>query len=76
MSMKNYSHQPEDEQRDTPVKPALASCPLCDGKMEVAYARYHQQVIVCVDCHSGITVPGSAWEIVRIKRESKWMPKP
>ena len=44
--------------------------------MEVVYARNKQQVSVCTDCHSGITIPAAAWDIVRIKRESKWMPKP
>jgi hypothetical protein len=56
--------------------PALAVCPVCDGQMETVYQRNNQQVIVCRDCHSGLTVPTSAWEIVRIKRQSKWMPKP
>jgi hypothetical protein len=42
----------------------------------MVYNRNNQQVLVCADCHSGITVPGAAWEIVRIKREAKWMPKP
>ena len=42
----------------------------------MVYARHNQQVCVCKDCHSGLTVPGTAWDIVRIKRESKWMPKP
>jgi hypothetical protein len=49
---------------------------MCSGKMEVVYQRNNQQVMVCQDCHSGLTVPATAWEIVRIKRESKWMPKP
>ena len=44
--------------------------------MEVVYHRNSQQVIVCKDCHSGVTVPAGAWNIVRIKREAKWMPKP
>jgi hypothetical protein len=43
--------------------------------MELVYDRHHQKVVVCVDCQSGLTVPGSAWEIARIKREAKWMPK-
>lgn len=44
--------------------------------MEVVYERHNQQVMVCKDCLSGITVPANAWEIVRIKKQSKWMPKP
>ena len=43
--------------------------------MEVVYARNNQQVTVCTDCHSGLTIPSTAWDVVGIKRESKWMPK-
>ena len=55
---------------------AVKNCPVCDGKMEKVYDRHHQIVIVCVDCQSGLTIPATAWEIARIKRESRWMPKP
>jgi hypothetical protein len=64
------------ERRSGDVKPALAECPICDGHMEVVYNRHNQQVIVCTDCLSGVTVPTGVWEVVRIKREAKWMPKP
>ena len=66
---------PQAERRDADPKPALAVCPICDGAMEMVYARNNQQVVVCKDCLSGLTVPASAWEIVRLKRESKWMPR-
>jgi ssDNA-binding Zn-finger/Zn-ribbon topoisomerase 1 len=63
------SPDPEDERRqDAPV---LATCPICEGKMDVVYNRNNQQVVVCEDCHSGLTVPNSAWEVVRIKRQAK-----
>jgi hypothetical protein len=70
--LSDHSH---DERRQD-VSPILGACPICDGSMEMVYNRNNQQVLVCADCHSGITVPGSAWEIVRIKREAKWMPNP
>ena len=54
---------------------ALAYCPICYGTMEVVYSRNNQNVCVCVDCHSGVTVPATAWEIVHLKREGKWQPK-
>jgi hypothetical protein len=38
-------------------------CPICTGKMEAVYTRLHQKVCVCVDCHTSITVPQSAWRI-------------
>ncbi len=43
--------------------------------MELVYDRQHQRVMVCVDCQSGLTIPQTAWDIARIKRESNWMPK-
>ena len=39
--------------------------------MELVYERFNQQVCVCVDCHTGLTVPASALEISRIKRDRK-----
>lgn len=40
--------------------------------MELVYDRFNQRVCICADCHSGITVPSSAYEVVRLKRENKW----
>lgn len=50
----------------------LPNCPLCGGKMETVYKRFNQEVCVCSDCTSGITVPSSTWEVIRLKREGKW----
>ena len=72
----NTTHNPEVEERRQEATPALQSCPICGGRMEVVYARNNQQVCVCTDCHSGLTVPNTAWDVVRIKRDAKWMPKP
>lgn len=52
--------------------PGCPVCPICGGRTELVYQRLNQQVCVCTDCHSGITVPASAWEIARLKRENKW----
>ena len=76
MALEAIKPNPDDERRSAEPQPAVTVCPICGGKMEVVYARNNQNVSVCTDCHSGLTVPGSAWEIVRIKREAKWMPKP
>ncbi len=46
-------------------------CPICGGKMELVYDRPHQKVCVCSDCHSGLSVPQSAWGIATAKREAK-----
>lgn len=50
----------------------LPACPVCTGKLEIAYDRYHQRVAVCEDCHASLTVPGSAWYVARLKRDGKW----
>ena len=56
------------ERRDGHPKPFPEACPVCDGEMEVVYARNNQQVCVCVDCHTGVTVPATAWQRMRDKR--------
>jgi hypothetical protein len=66
---------PDPDDSGPTTEPLLSKCPICEGRMELVYDRHHQKVLVCVDCQSGLTVPGSAWEIARIKREAKWMPK-
>jgi hypothetical protein len=63
----------DDEQVPCGIVP---TCPICSGRMEEVYDRYHQKVCVCVDCHTGLTVPGAAWEIARIKRQAKLQSKP
>ena len=54
------------------LEPACPGCPICGGTLELVYNRFNQQVSVCKDCQSGITVPSSAWEVLRLKREKKW----
>jgi hypothetical protein len=54
------------------LPPACPDCPICGGTLEVVYNRFNQRVSVCQDCHSGLTVPYSAWEVLRLKREKKW----
>ncbi len=44
-------------------------CPVCGGAMETVYERPLTKVHVCIDCHSGLTVPSTAWEIAKTKRE-------
>jgi hypothetical protein len=46
-------------------------CPICDGKMELVYDRLNQQVCVCVDCHSGVSIPSTAWVVKQIKRSNE-----
>jgi len=69
--------KPADD-RDPPGQPCevLEICPICGGEMEVVYNRTQSKVCVCVDCHSGVTVPTSAWQVVKAKRERYGVPKP
>ncbi len=59
---------PHDERRGPEPKPMIADCPVCEGQMELVYARNNQQVTVCKDCHAGLTIPATAWDVVRLKR--------
>ena len=74
-AVKPLPDNPQDDRRHEDA-PVIKTCPVCEGEMELVYNRNSQQVIVCKDCHAGLTVPAGAWNIVRIKREAKWMPKP
>jgi hypothetical protein len=62
----------------SPVLPDLCevvpTCPLCGGRMELVYDRPKTKVCVCVDCHTGITVPAEAWAIALARGTVK--PKP
>ena len=42
-------------------------CPLCGGRMELVYDRPNTKVGVCVDCHTGVTVPAQAWAIAHAR---------
>jgi hypothetical protein len=42
--------------------------------MVVVYDRYHQTVVVCVDCRSGLTITASAADVIKRKREGTWTP--
>lgn len=51
--------------------PNIPACSICQGVMFIAYDRYQQKVCVCADCHTSITIPGSAWDVAGLKRESR-----
>lgn len=52
--------------------PSIPPCPMCEGRMEIVYDRQTTTVAVCIDCHSGITVPRAARDVARLKRDGKW----
>lgn len=51
-----------------PHEAELPDCPVCSGRLDLVYDRFKQKVYVCIDCHVGLTIPESAWEVVRQKR--------
>lgn len=57
---------PDDPIRNGPCE-VIEICPICGGKMEAVYSRAHQKVCVCMDCHTSITVPASAWKVKAAK---------
>ena len=64
--------RPTAESQREPDEVEMPACPICTGKLETVYHRYHQKVVVCADCHVGVTIPGSAWTVARLKREGNW----
>jgi predicted DsbA family dithiol-disulfide isomerase len=61
---------------DSGSVPLCPICPICEGKMELVYERFNQQVCVCVECHTGLTIPSTAQQIRRIKRGGNPKPEP
>ena len=55
--------------------PTHPECPVCGGQMELVYERFNQQVCVCVDCHTGLTIPAAAWEVQQKKRSRNRRPE-
>jgi hypothetical protein len=54
--------------------PSCPQCPVCGGQTELVYQRLNQRVCVCPDCHSGVTIPATAWDVVRLKRQKPGTP--
>jgi hypothetical protein len=55
---------------DDDLRSRLA-CPVCGARMETVYERRYQQVRVCVECRTSLMVPGTAWEIARIRERKE-----
>lgn len=39
--------------------------------MELVYSRFGENVVVCVDCQTGLTIPRKAWEVAEIKHRQQ-----
>jgi len=59
---------------DDDLPNAVFSCPICRGLMEVVYQRFGQIVVVCAECHTGLTIPKTAPDVLKRKREGTWTP--
>ena len=54
---------------------ACPDCPICGGTFEVVYNRHNQLVSVCKDCQAGLTIPSTAWDVLRLKRRKNSEPQ-
>ena len=37
--------------------------------MELVYSRFGENVVVCVDCQTGLTIPRKAWDVAESKKK-------
>jgi hypothetical protein len=51
--------------------PQFPACPVCTGVMEVVYSRFGENVVVCIDCQTGLTIPRKAWDIANVKKQQR-----
>ncbi len=65
-AVKVFKEKPQGD-----AAPNLPACSICEGTMVLAYDRYQQKVCVCTDCHTSLTIPGSAWHVASHKREAR-----
>ena len=51
-------------------------CPVCGGVMELVYSRFGENVVVCVDCQTGLTIPRKAWDVAERKKKNPQTDEP
>jgi len=42
--------------------------------MELVYSRSGENVVVCIDCQTGLTIPRKAWDIAEAKQQQSGKP--
>jgi hypothetical protein len=60
-------HLAEMESPDSEAARKVPPCPVCGAALERVYSRFGDTVYVCIECHTGITVPRRAWDIADVK---------
>ena len=60
------------DEPSTDLGEAIPACPACGGRMKLVYDRPKSKVCVCGDCHTGVTVPAEAWDLIL----ARWKRKP
>lgn len=58
-----------------PAPQELPDCPVCGGRLAEVSERLRQRVVECVDCGTNLSIPGSAWDVTKMKRLGIWNPK-
>jgi uncharacterized protein YbbK (DUF523 family) len=49
----------------------IRACPICSGVLERVYSRFGESVFVCVECHTGMSVPRNAWDIAAVRKQQR-----
>jgi uncharacterized protein YbbK (DUF523 family) len=62
------------ESPDSRSSKTVPPCPVCGSAVERVYRRFGENVYVCIECHTGITVPRRAWDIADFKKIRRHKP--
>lgn len=56
---------------DSNLPQTIPPCPVCGAALERVYSRFGEAVYVCIECHTGVTVPRRAWDIAAVKKAQR-----
>jgi hypothetical protein len=59
----------------TPPSAFALLCPVCGGQVEKTGELENRSLYACKECDCDLSVPTTAWDIARVKREQKWLVK-
>jgi hypothetical protein len=59
----------------TPDTAFALLCPVCGGHVQKTGELSNRSLFACSECDCDVSVPESAWDVARVKREQKWLVK-
>jgi hypothetical protein len=59
-----------DKPPETPDLCEVIPCPVCGGRMEMAYDREPLKICVCLNCLTSVSVPAEAWRAMEERRRA------